>query len=535
VVLFILPSSASAVSATVVAVSVTGVGFAPGAVLVLDGRFLQTTVVSSTQLTAVVPPGLPPGTYSATVTNPGFASSTPLPNAFTVANLASILYIPSAIKRSGEGSSAIYVQNVSATAPTIIYIRYYNVDGFSDPTWGRSIPVPPGVSVVFDLGLESGLPAGFAGSAVVQADQPIAGVVNQANPFGSTGAGPLEVQTSQPRASAGAYSVSALAPAATAVVPVVFAGYNGYTTTLSIQNTGRAPSTYTVALFPTGSTSPISTIPRAIPPLASARVRLGLENGVPNGFVGTAIVAGPGSTVAVAADTVHGDTNVTFSYGGLVGGANRMYAPLLFKNSNGWVTGAQVVNTSSSNVVVDAALYSRDSSIFFGLPSRTLLPNESYTYYLPAIPEIPEGFVGSGEFSASGPIAVVVQELSAERGAGMAYTGFSGGTPNVSVPVVFKASNNWDSGVQVQNLGSTDAFVTIRYFLPSGAPAVDTANVSARDSYTFYQPGDPNLPSGLTGSAIVTSVNNQPIIAIVNEVNYSRVGDFSMVYEGINY
>ncbi len=138
-------------------------------------------------------------------------------------------------------------------------------------------------------------------------------------------------------------------------------------------------------------------------------------------------------------------------------------------------------------------------------------------------------------FTANGPIAVVVQHIHAERGAAMAYSGFGAGTPRVSVPVIFRDAGGWDTGIQVQNLGTSDAFVTVTYHLPGGISFSDTGLIAVRSSTTFYQGEHPALAPGTIGAATVTSAGGQPIVAIVNEVNYSRSGDSSMTYGGINY
>jgi hypothetical protein len=212
-----------------------------------------------------------------------------------------------------------------------------------------------------------------------------------------------------------------------------------------------------------------------------------------------------------------------------------MNAPLLFKNYNGWISGAQVVNVSSGPVTVQAQIFQRDVPGSLNLPQRPLGPNESFTYYLPAEPRIADGFVGSAVFTATGPIAVVVQEINDERGTGMAYSGFPGGTPNISIPVIFKGSAGWDSGVQVQNLAPNDATVNIEYHMPDHTIAADAARIPAGGSTTFYQPDFPGIPPNTIGAAVVRALGGEPIVAIVNEVNYTRPGDASMAYEGINF
>jgi hypothetical protein len=248
-----------------------------------------------------------------------------------------------------------------------------------------------------------------------------------------------------------------------------------------------------------------------------------------------ATITSTDSTVSVVAETFESDTGVLLSYSGFRTGANVMNAPLLFKNYGGWVSGAQVVNVSPGPVTVSGSIFQRDTPLSYRLEPRSLAPNESLTYYLPAITDLPDDFVGSAAFNASGPIALVVQQLNADRGAGMAYKGFTTGTPNISVPVVFKGSNGWDTGIQVQNLGPIDTPVNVVYHLPGGGTAIDSSIVAAGSSDTFYQQDSAGIPPGAIGAATVSSLGGQPIVAIVNEVNYTRPGDASMTYNGINY
>jgi len=515
-------------------ITVSGTGFLPGSVVLLNGQALPTSVSSNTALSAVVPQGLVPGPYSLTVTVPGFSPALIFPSPLNIQNPEGSLFVPVMVKRSPEDSTALFLQNVSP-GPSTVTVVFYDQNGFSDPAWTHNAPIGPGESVVFDLATDQRIPPGFNGSAVVQSPAPITGVVNRLLPGGTLLASD-EVHAAQARVSAGSFSLGPAGPETEETVPVVFGGYHGYFTTISVQNTNPAPGTFTVTLFPTGSPAPIMSIPRQILPFASARIVLSPENGVPTDFVGTARVASSGGTLEVAAETIQVDTGVLLSYSGFPRGATQVTAPLLFKNYNGWLAGAQVVNVSPGPVTVNATIFQRDNPVPFRMAPRPLAPNESFTYYLPAIQELPDGFVGSGVFQANGPIAVVVQELNPERGTGMAYGGFANGTPNVSVPVVFKDSNGWDSGIQVQNLAASDTRVNVTYHVPGSGPiGIEGALVAAGSSTTFYQPDNPGLPPNSVGSALVNSQGGQPIVAIVNEVNYTRSGDASMSYEGINY
>ena len=99
---------------------------------------------------------------------------------------------------------------------------------------------------------------------------------------------------------------------------------------------------------------------------------------------------------------------------------------------------------------------------------------------------------------------------------------------NISIPVIFKGSQGWNSGIQVQNLAPTDATVNIDYHMPDHTVVPDVARIPALGSTTFYQPDVPGIPPGTTGAAIVHALGGEPIVAIVNEVNYTRPGDASM-------
>jgi hypothetical protein len=444
--------------------------------------------------------------------------------------LATTLFVPAAVKRSPADSTAVFVHNISPTFSTIT-VRFYDLSGFHDQAWMRTVPVAPGESAVIDLGVEPTLPPGFDGSVVVESSQPITAVVNRLAATGVPGEGPA----AQGRSSAGSFTIGGGPAMMQATVPVVFGGYHGYHTTISIQNAGQAPGNYTVAFYPNGVPVPLTTIQRSIATRAAARIRVGPESGLPPDFVGSAVVTAASSPLEVISETIQVDSGVLLSYSGFTGGANVANAPLLFKNYNGWVSGAQVVNVSQAPVVVNATFIQRDGPLSLGLGARPLAPNESITYYLPAINELPEGFVGSGVFTATGPIALVVQELNNDRGTGMAYGGFSAGSRNVSVPVIFKASAGWETGIQVQNLGNADALINAVYHLPGGVTINESALIAAGSSTTLYQQEHPGIPVGATGAATITSVGGQPIVAIVNEVNYERTGDSSMSYEGINY
>jgi hypothetical protein len=154
------------------------------------------------------------------------------------------------------------------------------------------------------------------------------------------------------------------------------------------------------------------------------------------------------------------------------------------------------------------------------------------------VPDLAAGLVASAQVEASGNVVAVVSQVNVGNSTGMAYNTFNpaDATPRISVPLIFKDRNGFNTGIQVQNVDNSDAQARITYTLSTGATAVDFAVVPAGGSYTFYQPDNAELPAGSVGSAIVENIAGaQRLVAIVNEVNYARGGDASSTYEGLNY
>ena len=80
----------------------------------------------------------------------------------------------------------------------------------------------------------------------------------------------------------------------------------------------------------------------------------------------------------------------------------------------------------------------------------------------------------------------------------------------------FGVENSW---IRVQNIGGASANVTVSYFDANGAklaqdscPSPVCPNLGPGQGWTFFQNGNPQLPSGYQGSALVES--DQPIVAL---------------------
>jgi hypothetical protein len=320
-------------------------------------------------------------------------------------------------------------------------------------------------------------------------------------------------------------------PATRLVLPIVMRARNGWTTPLSVQNRGSAPSVVTATFFDEAG-APVGTHtvslamdgsdvidPRAVPALR-------------DGFVGSALLESP-QPIAASVREVRAESDA-LGYTGAATGGERAYAPLLFKRYNGWDTGLQVQNLGDQAVPVTVTYRQTNAE---GGPWReqAVVPaRAAVTFYQPANEELPAGFVGSAVVDAppGSRIVSVINEVH-DGGSGMSYDGALRGSPVASAPLLFRNSNGWSTGLQIQNVGVEESEVLVVYSASDGSGRwYDGAFVQPGSSVTFFQPAHPELPNGFIGSAVIISRNDQPLVAIVNEVNTTL--NVAMTYRAFN-
>jgi len=369
------------------------------------------------------------------------------------------------------------------------------------------------------------LPDGFDGSATVCADQAVAAIVNQTS-------------YSQEPNVAGSYEAFDRAETATTLnAPIIFKNYNNWTTQLAVQNAGSVTATVKVTYYRTNGPGGPWEEEVDIAPGKRHTFDQAANADLPDDFLGSAVITSDQPVAAMVNE--FRTTGIALSYTCFGGGAKTLYAPLLFKHygyASAWDTGLQVQNMGTYTTTVTVT-YRRSNGPGGPWTEIAIIgPGRAHTFYQPANTDLPDNFLGSAVVTSEQNIVAIVNEVNYVTGAGMSYSCFSGGTKNVSTPLLFKDYRNWDTGIQVQNIGADTTTVRVTYYRSNGpgGPWTESRALGAYESYTFYQPGNADLPDDFLGSAVITSTT-QPIVAIVNEVNYARPGDTSMSYGGINY
>ena len=435
------------------------------------------------------------------------------------------------------------IQNVGTANASVLFTAYD--DQGNDYSCGDAKSAAPGQSVNFLTNTDCSVPAGFVGSAVVSADQPIAAIVNVVNMPSGRAAGMY-------RGTDGADVANSIA------FPLMKSNYFGRSTTLYIQNASSSPNTINVTVKVGGSnfTKTFNNVP------ANAMVLVGPADTNPamgNNTVGSATVTGSGALAGAALEyqtsVALGSNLHAYTAFGPQDFAPKSFCPLIRNNYARLNTGIQAQNVSNSAQAIKVTYSYRVNNTGAVqtkvVTSPSVPAGASTTFFTPAN-GLPNAAVGSAmvEGVGGGNIAVIVNDetftLNPNRVA--AYTCFpsTAATTKIALPLYKEFYFGDTSGIQVQNVGNAAANISVTYFPPSGGSVKFTQNnIAAGASATFYNASGSSAVSGNPASLLQTAGGvvveaNQPIVAIVNEEPGTKAGarpassQDAKVYEGFN-
>ena len=147
------------------------------------------------------------------------------------------------------------------------------------------------------------------------------------------------------------------------------------------------------------------------------------------------------------------------------------------------------------------------------------------------------GWVGFAEIVANEPVgALTVRSKPATK---MAITNMAtSGVPEpeaeryvLAAPLLFTAFNGWNTGINLANVSSEWADVTIRYFAVAGGLERETdLRLAPWTMEYIYTPNNVE-EEGFVGSATIES--NQPIAAAIDEVKYETIEAISYIASSV--
>jgi hypothetical protein len=410
--------------------------------------------------------------------------------------------LPIVMRDRNGWTTLIFVQN-RGSEPATVTATFRDEVGATAGTYTLSLATNG--SDVIDPGAVAALPNGYVGSATLASSQPIAASVRETQTEGDS----LD------------YSAAA-SGRDRAFAPLLFKRYNGWDSGLQVQNLGNEAVPATVTYRQTNGDGGPWLEEGLVPPSAALTFYQPANAELPSDFVGSATVEAPtGAQIVSVINAVH-DLGSGVSYSAALEGSSVANAPLLLKSYNGWSTGLQIQNIGLVQSEVLIAYRANDGSgPWF---DQAVVPaGSSVTFFQPAQPELPDGFVGSAIIVSQNdqPLVVIVNEVHATLHAAMSYRASNEGAATLSVPSLSRRADGWSSGVQVQNLRTDTTSVVLQILWPDGSLVTAASELLQPDgSHTFYLPALDAVPDGWRGAGVTTSSPPQPLGAVVNEIHY---------------
>jgi hypothetical protein len=395
----------------------------------------------------------------------------------------------------GPFNTSFSIQNLGS-ADANCEFSFYDASGVAQYTSPALTPIPPGDSLLVlvpDLVVADGMY-----SAVVSCDQDVAAVVNVGDADSGasySGVGGGEV-------------------ADTLYAPGIYDNYFDFYSDVVVQNATSGAIDITLEIYEPGVPAPVYTNTKTNV-AANASVNWeqeGLAQLVDDQFYSAKII-GTGAVAAIVNIYGRGGSDgALFSYNAFSAGSLTAYAPVIMNNAWGYTTALVVQNmgTVTANVTITYSDAGTASDW-----TGTIDPGAAESFYSgDPIFNIPAGQLLGAKVTSDQPVAVIVNEQTVYNRAGT-YSGFAAGSTGARAPVVMNSYAKWNSSVSSQNVGTSNATMTIAYSGVSGTFTPQAGNPVAPDAVgMFYQP-DHITTSGWSGSATVTS--DQPVVCVVNQ------------------
>ncbi len=185
-------------------------------------------------------------------------------------------------------------------------------------------------------------------------------------------------------------------------------------------------------------------------------------------------------------------------------------------------SGFQVQNLEGDTATVTITFYERNGNV--AATVNDTIPGNSSTTYFPLEDlgadntDVPENFDGSVVINSDRQIAAITNVLGSNGSDplafGASYSGFTSGSPTVSLPLLMNANFGFNTWFSVQNASTTATDITVEY---SDGVTANATNVAPGAAAKFDQTTEGHAP-GFVGSATVESSNGADLVIAALEV-----------------
>lgn len=173
----------------------------------------------------------------------------------------------------------------------------------------------------------------------------------------------------------------------------------------------------------------------------------------------------------------------------------------------------------------------------FSVPANSTVLVPVYSYNQAPPNGLGSNFTGSMVVSSDVQLIAMCNVVKDTNSAGGSYSGASGGAASTTLPAVHKNDWGWYSEISVQNVGTTDASVTLA-FSPAPAPygsgsshTTPAQTIKPGAAYRWNTASISGIGSQFVGVAVATSTGGN-IIAVCEEWN-TAASNMTLLYNGI--
>lgn len=361
--------------------------------------------------------------------------------------------------------TSVTYQNVGGSNTTVTF-QFYAQNSGTAITIDRQLNA--GASGSLFIGSVNELQAGFQGSAVMSAGEPIIATMVQFAIDAPTKNRPLSNGFSSGDGSN------------TFLIATVLKNQFNQTTRFSVQNTDSDAVSGEVRFFRVGEATPVHTESiSSLPAGAAQYFDAGDISELGDSFNGSVVIEVDGSVVASVLELGIGGGQATYatSFEGVAQGGTTVYMPKALCNTfGGQNTAYAVQNTSTTDNANVTVTYSNGAT-----QQATILPGAKESFQTcNATGADMSGINGSARITSTGGTIVAIGKAFG-TGLTTAFVGASQGSSNLALPYVrWATAANYDAGdpsrgqrtfIAIQNLGDALAAgdVTVRYVGPDGA------------------------------------------------------------------
>lgn len=305
-------------------------------------------------------------------------------------------------------------------------------------------------------------------------------------------------------------------------VGMASAGKFSYTTGFQVQNLSSSSASVAITYY--NQDGSVAYTANDTIDGSKSKTYFPLPDGVGTTFNGSVVVSSDQSVGAVV-NLLSTTYNQGASYVGSSSGGTSVQLPLLMKGNSGFDTWFNVQNTGSATASVSVT-YSDGTTASASIPAGAAATFDQST-------ETHSETVFSAVVTSDQPVvAAAIQENASTL---FAYSGFSAGSTNPVMPLINANNAGFQTGIQIQNVGTASTDVTVSYTPSSdGVACTETQTIAAGKSATFAlyafagatQPGMTTTCAGgdkFIGAATVTTNSaSQPLAAIVNQLGATQ-------------